>query len=186
MGLAEAKIEYTLIEVPSLEKEFENGRQVAFRDNDALHTEVSTSSSILLYLDRYHPLDKDDRSRSCTANAYSIIPFASELLKVWNNIDLHTHTPKLATLLACLEERLATEGGPFIAGRRFSIADCFVWPIVDEVVGKWDAWDEERYGKLGEWYRVTWRKKGSVKKVSEKVHEKKRIGKGNGDGKEKE
>jgi nicotinamidase-related amidase/glutathione S-transferase len=181
IGLAEAKIEYTLVEAPGLEKEFEKDRQVAFRDNDALHTEVSTSSSILLYLDRYHPLDKDDRSRSCTANAYPIILLASEILIAWSNIHLPTHTPELATLLACLEERLATEGGPFIAGRRFSIADCFVWPIVDEVVGRWDAWDEERYGKLGEWYRVTWRKKASVKKVKEKVHEKKSIGKGDGD-----
>lgn len=186
IALAEAKIEYTLIEAPGLEKEFEADRQVVFRDNDTLHTEVVTSSSILIYLDRYHPLDKDDRSRSCTANAYSIMLLASDLLTAWNKDHTSTHSTALATLVACLDDRLAVDGGPFIAGRRFSIADCFVWPIVDELVGSWEGWSEERYPRLAEWYKMTWRKKGSVKKVREKVHEKKTVGEGDEGGKQKE
>jgi glutathione S-transferase len=78
---------------------------------------------------------------------------------------------EFGNLMAILEERLDTDGGPFIAGRRFSMADCFVWPIVDEVVEGWEGWSEERFKGLAEWYRTTWKKKACVKKVREKLPE---------------
>jgi glutathione S-transferase len=70
---------------------------------------------------------------------------------------------EFVNLLAILEDRMVRQGGPFIAGKRFSVADCQVWPVVDEEV----------YPGLAEWYRMTWRKKACVKKLREKLPEKK-------------
>jgi nicotinamidase-related amidase/alkylated DNA repair dioxygenase AlkB len=166
--LWEAKIAHTCIDAPGLDAQYEDNRQVAYRDTDTLHTEVTTSSSILLYLDRYHPLDSSSQSRSVTANVYPVMLLATDILKAWSN---QSDLSKFTNLLATLEDRLANEGGPFIAGRSFSIADCFVWPLLDEVVGTWDGWSEQSYGKLGEWYRMTWRRKACIKKLREKLAE---------------
>jgi len=173
LGLLEAKLKFTLIEAPALAEEYEVDRQVAFRDNDGQHTEVIMSSSILLYLDRYYPLDRDERSKPCTANAYPTMLLATGVLKAWYNhsAGVPTYLSDFTTLLATVEDKLATEGGPFIAGRRFSIADCYVWPIIDELVEKWDNWDAEAYPSLAEYYKTTWKKKASLKKCREKLPE---------------
>jgi hypothetical protein len=171
IALAECKLAYTLVEAPALEKKYEVDRQVSFRDNDTHHTEVVMSSSILLYLDRYYPLDRSSTSNPVTAKAYPIITLATGIIKAWMNRLVSTNMQELQNLLGSLEEQLATEGGPFIAGRRFSIADCYVWPIIDELIGEWEGWNEETYGKLGEWHKGCWRKKASVKKVKEKLAE---------------
>ncbi|KAH7348005.1 hypothetical protein BKA66DRAFT_432736 [Pyrenochaeta sp. MPI-SDFR-AT-0127] len=171
MCLSEAKIAYTVVDAPALEKAFEVDRQVAFRDNDALHTEVSMASSIVLYLDRYYPFDRDDRSKPCIAAAYPTMILAAGLMKAWVNRGVPTYFSEFKTVLAILEEQLATEGGPFIAGRRFSIADCYVWPIIDEVLGGWEGWSEEAYPCLSSYYKTTWKKKACVKKLREKLPE---------------
>lgn len=173
IGLAEAKIRYTLMEAPTLERDFEIDRQVVFRDNDAHHTETIMSASILIYLDRYHVFDRDERSRPCTANGYQILILAAGLLKAWNNRAVATYMEEFERLLGLLEERLATDGGPFIAGKRFCFADCYVWPILEEVVQTWDAWDEGVYVKLGEYVKGTARKKASVKKIREEWEKRK-------------
>jgi glutathione S-transferase len=70
-----------------------------------------------------------------------------------------------ATLLAALEEKLENDGGPFIAGRAFSAADCYFWPIVDDLARNWDGWSGEMYGRVGQWWSGTARRKGCVKKL---------------------
>lgn len=177
LGLREAKIKFTMIEAPALAGEYEVDRQVAFRDNDGHHTEVIMSSAILAYIDRYYPLDRDDRSKPCTANAYGLIVLAAGVLKAWHNhsAGVPTYLSELTNLVAHLEDKLATEGGPFIAGRRFSIADCYVWPVIDELVERWDAWGEELYPCLVEYYKNTWKKKASLKKCREKLLEVKKV-----------
>lgn len=167
--LSEAKIAYTLIDAPALEKAFEVDRQVAFRDNDALHTEVGMASSLLLYLDRYYPFDRDDRSKPCTAAAYPTIILAAGLMKAWVNRRVPTYFSDFKNMLAVLEEQLDIQGGPFIAGRRFSIADCYIWPILDELVVGYEGWTEEAYPCLTEYFKTTWRKKACVKKLREKL-----------------
>ncbi|CAO2655498.1 Nn.00g043010.m01.CDS01 [Neocucurbitaria sp. VM-36] len=173
--LSEAKIKYTLVDAPTLDTTFELDRQVSFRDTDTSHAEISLASGILLYIDRYYPLDRDaDRSKACTAAAYPIMLLAGALLKAWMNRHVPTYRAEVESGLACLEEALEREGGPYIAGGRFSVADCFVWPVLDEVVRGWEGWrgdGEERFPGLSRYYEMTWRKKGSVRKVREKLAE---------------
>lgn len=179
LALWECKIPHTLMEVPILEKGIEKSqhREITFRDNDTHHTEVSLVHPILLYLDRYHPLDRSD-SRACTAATFPIIAVACTLLKKYQRWKesveeakasdkdaVDTNESDVANVLAVLEERLQMHGGPFIAGKKFSIADCFVWPLVDEVMVRWEGWSRGDYLALTEYHSGTWRKKASVKKV---------------------
>jgi glutathione S-transferase len=180
--LWEARIAHTLVEAPVLDSQYEIDRQVAYRDNDDQHTEVIMSPPILVYLDKYFPLEN---SRPVTANVYPVILLASGLVKAWYNHSVPTYGVDFANLLALLEDRLDMEEGPFMAGRRFSIADCYVWPVMDEVIEKWGGWSEEKYPCLGEWYRNTWRKKACVKKLRAKLPEIKKL-EANGNGKKEE
>jgi nicotinamidase-related amidase/alkylated DNA repair dioxygenase AlkB len=172
--LWESKVAHTLIEAPSLDNEFELDRQVAFRDTDALHTEVVMSSNILMYLDRYYPLDSSPHSRHCTAAAYATIVLTAGVLKAWMNYSagVPTYLAEFKNLLAVLEDKVKMDGGPYVAGRRFSIADCYLWPVVDEVVADWDEWDEDVYPTLVEWWRMAAKKKACVKKLREEREKK--------------
>lgn len=173
LALWEGKIQHTYIPAPKLDPDFELDRQVVFRDTDAMHTEMSMSSCILMYLDKYYPFDRDDRNKEITANAYPTMLLAAGLLKAWNNRIVPTYMTEFVNLLAQLEDKVENDEGPFIAGKRFSIADCQVWPVIDELVEKWESWDEEMYPGLAEWYKMTWRKKACAKKLREKLPEKK-------------
>ncbi|KAF2036426.1 hypothetical protein EK21DRAFT_52066 [Setomelanomma holmii] len=166
LGLHAANVKFTTVDPPGLDQE---DAHVVFRDNDRAHTEVTNPRAILMYIDRYYPLDTSSASKPVTANAYPIILLAAGILKAWRNYDVFTE--EFANLMQVLEERLEMDGGPFIAGKRFSTADCFVWPILDEVLDKWAGWEEERFKGLAEWYRMTWKKKACVKKLREKLPE---------------
>ncbi|CAI9629269.1 unnamed protein product [Alternaria burnsii] len=165
--LAEKKLAYTAIEAPSLDPAFEVDRQVTLRDTDAMHTEIHSASSILLYLDRYHPLDTSASSHCVTANAYPIMVLTAGIVKAWSDRGRLESGDEVENLVGRLEEMVEGNGGPFVAGSRFSIADAFVWPVVHVLIGEWDGWNEGDGGveKLGEWYRACWRKKASIKKV---------------------
>ena len=165
LALWECKTKFTAVEAPTLDEKYTSNLGVHFRDNDAHHTEISTSAAILLYLDRYHPLDRDDRSKPCTAAGYPIIFLASRLLKSYQSREMETHCVAFTDALAELEAGIQTSDGPFIAGKRFSIADCYMWPIVDELSRNWDGWTEERYSALTEYHKTTWKKKACVKKL---------------------
>ncbi|RMZ74451.1 isochorismatase family [Pyrenophora seminiperda CCB06] len=171
IALAETKIPYTLIEAPQLDLTYEIDRQVTFRDNDTHHTETHMSSSILLYIDRYHSLDTSAASNPVTANAYPVMLLTAGIIKAWSNRKVPGYENELQNLVMRLEEETRVLGGPFVAGKRFSIADCYVWPVVHVLLGEWEGWDCEAMAGLEEWYRACWRKKGCVKKVFEKLAE---------------
>ncbi|KAH4097276.1 hypothetical protein HBI56_214880 [Parastagonospora nodorum] len=173
--LWEAKIAYTLIDAPTLDPEFERDRQVVYRDLDAMHTEMRMSSCILMYLDKYQPFDTSEASRLITANAYPIMLLAAGLLKAWNNRRAPGYLAEFENLLAQLEDEVMRCGGPYIAGSRFSAADCQVWPVLEEIVGAWDGWSEEGWPGLAEWWRMTGRKKGCVKKLRESMVERVKV-----------
>ncbi|KAF1957189.1 hypothetical protein CC80DRAFT_491994 [Byssothecium circinans] len=163
--LAEKGIEYTFCPPPTLAREYEVDRQIHFRDNDASHTEISIHVPVLAYLDRYYPLDTDARGNPCTGAAYEIFIQISALVKYWLNRDVPTYQADFEAQLEALEERAGFGPGPFVGGRRFSCADCQMWPALDEIVGEWEGWTEERFPRLTEYYRGVWRKKRSVKEV---------------------
>ncbi|KAJ4359811.1 uncharacterized protein N0V89_000367 [Didymosphaeria variabile] len=163
--LAERNIEYSLIEAPKLEKGCEVDRQVGFRDTDTLRTEVSMPVLIIAYLERYRPLDSDDRTRPCTVNSFDIQIMITGLLKHWYNRHVSTYPHSFVDTLEVLEERFAFTPGAFIAGRRFAHADCIAWVALDELIRNWDGWSEEDFPNLTEYYRMLWKKKKSVQLV---------------------
>ncbi|PZD42740.1 2OG-FeII-Oxy-2 multi-domain protein, partial [Pyrenophora tritici-repentis] len=116
IGLAEAKISYTLIDAPQLDMSYELDRQVTFRDNDTHHTEIHMSSSVLLYLDRYHALDTSSASNPVTANAYLVMLLTAGIIKAWLNRRVPGYEAELRNLVLRLEEEVGVLGGPFVAG----------------------------------------------------------------------
>lgn len=160
--LAELKINYTLLEAPTTDKQYELDRQVSYRDNDVNHTETSICVPILLYLDHYHPLDRDDRGRASTSRSLETFISMAALLKAWYNRNVPTYHNEFIDRLEALEEQQGMGPGPFIAGRRFATGDCAMWPALDELVSNWEGWTEERFPCLTEYYRMLWKKKKSV------------------------
>ncbi|ORY07651.1 hypothetical protein BCR34DRAFT_631024 [Clohesyomyces aquaticus] len=165
--LAESKIPHLVSSPPILEPLYEIDRQVCYRDNDINHTEILIAVPILLYLDHYHPLDRDDRGRACSSRSYETFVMVSAMLKYWVNRQVPTYYNDFVNMLESLEERYQNMDGPFIAGRRFSIGDCCTWPAVDELVRNWEGWSEERFPGLTEYYKSLWKKKGSVRACRE-------------------
>ncbi|PVH99563.1 hypothetical protein DM02DRAFT_430654 [Periconia macrospinosa] len=170
---SEAKVSYTICELPDMPLAFENERQVHIRDNDLNHTEISIYAPILVYLDRYYPLDTDARSNPSMAAASEIVILTTTLLKFWVHRAVPTYAADFASLLETLEERVALTPGPYIGGRRFSFGDCAMWPILDEIIAAagWDGWSEERFPTLTEYYRFLWRKKKFVRELREELPE---------------
>lgn len=182
--LAENKIKHTLCEPPTLQSQYELDRQVCYRDNDVNHTEAIINVPILLYLDRYYSMDREERGKLCTANSYDLFIQISTMLKFWNNRQVPTYAQDFENILEGLEERYEFGPGPFIAGRRFSIGDCGMWAALDEVIADWDGWSEERFPRLTEYYRMLWKKKKSLHTLRAELPEIKKLLKGKG--KEKE
>ena len=134
--LAECKIAFTPVAAPRLPKELECSRMVCYRDNDVHHTEVEGVDAILGYLDRFYHLDSSVYARPCAAYAYHVIQIVKTLQDSWKRRDRRG----VERGLALLGENLVNEGGPFISGRRFGVADCAVWPVLHESVeGKHDG-----------------------------------------------
>ncbi|KAF2110720.1 hypothetical protein BDV96DRAFT_500583 [Lophiotrema nucula] len=163
--LWEKKMNHSYIEAPNLDKKYELDRQVCYRDNDVNHTEVGIAVPILLYLDHYHPIDRDDRARWCSSRSYETFVMVSVLLKYWVNRHVPTYYSDFVNHIDSLEERYAHGPGPFIAGQRFAIGDCSTWPALDELIREWDGWSEERFPHLSEYYRMLWKKKKSIQKL---------------------
>ncbi|KAJ5060010.1 hypothetical protein J3E74DRAFT_465400 [Bipolaris maydis] len=175
IALAECKIHYSLLEAPATEETYEQDRQVTFRDADTHHTEIHTPFSILLYLDRYHPIDTSPSSHPVIASAYPVMLITADVTKTWLS---RANSPAemvsefdatLSSLLQRLEDGFEMHAGPYIAGVRFSVADCLAWPVIDALVDEWNGWSAEKFGSLDAWYRACWKKKACVKKVKEKL-----------------
>ncbi|KAF2626204.1 hypothetical protein BU25DRAFT_412038 [Macroventuria anomochaeta] len=169
LALWESKINHALLEAPGLDKEHGAGQKIMFRDNDTHFTEVSGLSSILHYLDRYHSFCSD---RPVTAASYFLLSLLSQVPDFFSNRTANPAPPRistemldLSTILHILSGQLKDHGGPFIAGKRFSIADCIVWPVLNECVDSWVDWDESEWLELAEYYKATWKKKACLKKL---------------------
>lgn len=159
--LASANIAYTHMPPPStLPLSYEQDRQIHFRDNDANHTEMSIPAPISIYLERYHPLDPDPRSNPCTAEAFDMTITTTTLLKFWVHRHVPTYAADFEDLLDGVEARIGSRPGPYMGGRRFSIGDCLLWPVLNEILSAhWEGWSEERFPVLTEYYRFLWRKR---------------------------
>ncbi|KAF1352728.1 hypothetical protein EJ07DRAFT_66071, partial [Lizonia empirigonia] len=169
LALWESKINHTLLEAPGLDKLHSSSQPVHFRDNDTHFTEVSGLRSVLYYIDRYYPLCSD---KPVTAAAYTLLEMISRIPEFFPTHAANpappssaTETPGLAAALHVLSEQLKDNGGPFIAGKRFSIADCVVWPVLDEYLENRVHGNDLEWPELAEYYRLTWKKKACLKKL---------------------
>ncbi|OCL10084.1 hypothetical protein AOQ84DRAFT_289986 [Glonium stellatum] len=160
--LTELGLAHDVINPPAFDEEYERNRKVCYRDADINHTEVVSTIPILLYLDRYHHLDRDDRGKQATAHAYELIQMASDLQKHWENRSASTSLEDFISILETLEERQGRQSQKFIAGPRFSIADCAIWPVLDVIVESWEGWTQRDFPTLTTYYQELWKKRKSV------------------------
>jgi nicotinamidase-related amidase/alkylated DNA repair dioxygenase AlkB/glutathione S-transferase len=186
--LAEAKVKVQAVPAPELAFAFDgsNGGTVMFRDADTLHTQLASPTSILLYIDRFHPLDSSAHARAHAAAAYAVLPLAEKLAHALQR--RRGGEEEVAALLGELEDMLEGNGGPFICGRKFGVGDCAVWPLLHAIAadvnepgsnpkigqdGNINGEGEEKglagFKGLEEYYRACWKRKGSVKKVVDKL-----------------
>ncbi|KAJ4350573.1 hypothetical protein N0V95_004622 [Ascochyta clinopodiicola] len=169
LALWEAKISHTLLQAPGRDTENRPLQRVHFRDNDLNSTEVSGIAPILYYIDRYYTLCSD-RPVTAAANALvellaQVPSFSSDRTANLPPGQTETETREFTATLHALSEQLRDHGGPFIAGKRFSIADCVVWPVLDQCAEKWGDWNELEWPELSEYHRLTWKKKACLKKL---------------------
>ncbi|KAJ4983907.1 isochorismatase family protein family [Stagonosporopsis vannaccii] len=169
LALWESKIDHRLLEAPRLEKELGVGQKVLFRDNDTHFTEVEGVTSALHYLDRYYSFCAD---KPVTAAAYVLLDRlaqASSFVSCYTTSSspsvLAMGVSTLTATLHMLSDHLADHGGPFIAGKRFSLADCVIWPVLDDCIASWTDWDETKWPGLMEYYKLAWKKKSCLKKL---------------------
>lgn len=166
LALWESKTNHTLLERPELDEDVVASPRPMFRDNDMNSTEVEGLSSILHYLDRYHSFCAD---RPVTATSYALV---ASLTRIPALVPSEADNPASSSdstvspgILHMLYERLREHGGPFIAGKRFSIADCMVWPMLDQCMVNQGGWNELEWPELAEYYRLAWKKKACLKKL---------------------
>ncbi|KAF2276765.1 uncharacterized protein EI97DRAFT_417773 [Westerdykella ornata] len=161
--LAEKGIRYILLPAPVLlpsdsgKAGSQRTRQPTYRDADTHHTEVHSAIPILLYLDRYQPLDRGEVGKPGVARSYEVLGRAGRLVGAWGNMRRGVPTFE--------REDGGGEEGRYIAGRRFSVGDCAVWSLLDEVIGQWEEWDGERWRCLERYYRGLWEGRQSVRGV---------------------
>jgi glutathione S-transferase len=140
-----------------------------FRDNDGEATEVNGVSAILHYVDRYHSFCAD---KPVTAASYALLELLSQTPGLVPGSSAMsepsvsaTNALDLSATLYTVCERLKGHGGPFIAGKRFSVADCVIWPALDDLIKSWDSSKELPWPELAEYYRLAWKKKACLKKL---------------------
>ncbi|KAF2493472.1 hypothetical protein BU16DRAFT_465092 [Lophium mytilinum] len=167
--LAELGLAHTVMDPPTIEKEYEGGRQICYRDADLKHSEVVGAIPILLYLDRYHHLDRDDYGKEVTANAYEIIQVVLKLQESFQKRASATFHEIFIETLEALEDHQARTGSQYIAGLRFSIADCAAWPVLDHIIENGDDWSRESFPALTTYYQTLWKKKKSVGRLRSKL-----------------
>ncbi|KAJ8110430.1 hypothetical protein OPT61_g6724 [Boeremia exigua] len=166
LALWESKVNHIVLEAPDLDKELCARQTLVIRDNDTHFTEVEGLSSILHYLDRYHSFCAD---KPVTAAAYALLAnfkqMPDDLSDRVADSSSQIEMSDYAAILHVLSEQFMNHGGPFIAGHRFSIADCVIWPVLDRCIESWADWDEKKWPGLEDYYRLAWKKKACLKKL---------------------
>lgn len=169
LALWESKVTHSVLEAPDLDKVYALHRRPMFRDNDGEATEVNGVSAILHYVDRYHSFCAD---KPVTAASYALLELLSQTPGLVPGSSAMsepsvsaTNALDLSATLYTVCERLKGHGGPFIAGKRFSVADCVIWPALDDLIKSWDSSKELPWPELAEYYRLAWKKKACLKKL---------------------
>ncbi|KAJ9641055.1 hypothetical protein H2199_005723 [Coniosporium tulheliwenetii] len=139
--------EWTVVD-PRWRVHWAKARPLCFRDIDTHHTEVVGALPILLYLDKYHDAAEDDSRRAASPRIYQILLNSEELYR-----SVCTGGDPTSTL-ADLDDLVAETG--YAAGASFSIADCALWPVLDEVKKKVEGGEFRKLETYLERHRSRW------------------------------
>ena len=152
-----------------------------FRDVDESSSEVVGDLAILFYLGKFYPIMPAGEASAkqmhrLQALAFTRVTQANELLYLWQEFcssstiapteklgSLHRHAPgqpdvpdgsPLSDLEAAMEiwEGYA-EATEYIGGGDFyTVIDCAFWPVLNDIIRKWEDWSERRYPFLTAYY----------------------------------
>lgn len=164
-----------------------------FRDVDESSSEVVGDLAILFYVGRFYPIMPAGEASAkqmhrLQALAFTRVTQANELLYLWLELcssstiapvgktpSLHHQEPgqpdvpgesPLSDLEAAMEiwEGYA-EATEYIGGGDFyTVIDCAFWPVLDDIIRKWENWNEGRYPFLATYYHKV-AEKESVKEA---------------------
>ena len=154
-----------------------------FRDADEGSSEVSGDLDILLYMGKFYPFlptgeTSDRQIHRETAQVFSRATQANDALYLWQRLNGspmsestrashamrhmnlssgNSNEPDASHLEDFERELAAWEGyakeADFLGGDFFAIVDCAFWPVLDEVVKKWDGWEPSRYAHLDAYHQ---------------------------------
>lgn len=151
-----------------------------FRDIDEGSSEITGDLAILYYLGKFYPITpsgeiSERQLHRLTAEAFGRMNQANEILSLWQELQGASMTAStrgshalrrlnssgqgvteidpLEAFQAELEiwEEYAEETD-YIGGDFYAIVDCAFWPVLHDIVEKWDGWSETRYPDLAAYH----------------------------------
>ncbi|MCJ1322218.1 hypothetical protein MMC15_007565 [Xylographa vitiligo] len=152
-----------------------------FRDNDEGSSEVVGCLAILFYLDKFYPMTPSVSVTSrqlhrLNTQVFSRVTQANEILFLWQELQgalltastqgshslrrRHSNTPGKREKSAAEEfegeleiwEEYAEETD-YVGGDFYAIVDCAFWPVLHDIVQRWDGWSEQKFPDLAAYYR---------------------------------
>lgn len=153
--LAELGVDHLVVEPPTFSSNVEHSGQICYRNTDIQHTEVVGTASILPYLARYYHTDAD-LGKAVSAAACGDLFKIDELRQSWTRrtmVALRIGSP-LNSEMRYWEDRYEDSGDLFIAGTQFSVVDCAMWPVLDDIIRKWDGWSRNTFPHLAAYHRM--------------------------------
>ena len=151
-----------------------------FRDVDEGSSEVVGDLAILFYLGKFYPIMPNGEVSAkqihrLEALAYTRVTQANELLYLWQELcssstTVSTREPPtphdksagppddagespLSDLEAAMEiwEGYG-EAAEYVGGDFYTVIDCAFWPVLDDIIRRWENWSEGRYPYLTAYY----------------------------------
>lgn len=151
-----------------------------FRDIDEGSSEITGDLAILFYLGKFYPIMpsgeiSERQLHRLTAEVFGRMTQANELLFLWQELQGSSMTAStrgshslrrldnrgqgvteidpLEVFRAELEiwEEYAEETD-YIGGDFYAIVDCAFWPVLNDIVEKWEGWSERKYPDLAAYH----------------------------------
>ena len=152
-----------------------------FRDNDESCSEIIGDLAILFYLGKFYPIlpSAEVSARQLhrlTSQMFSRVTKANEILFLWQElrrsgmtastrsthslrrISLERPYPPDGTQLTEFEGELEVWEGyaeetEYIGGDFYAIVDCAFWPVLNDIVQKWEGWSKHKYPYLAAYHQ---------------------------------
>ena len=152
-----------------------------FRDTDEASSEIVGDFAILFYLSKFYSPDRSqgvlqNQVHRVASQVFSRVTQANELLYLWQELSGTSMTASTRTSHSLRHANSERSGSPpdgsqlddfvaellvweeyaeeteFVGGDYFAIVDCAFWPVLHEIVRKWEGWNERRYPDLAAYH----------------------------------